>query len=130
MQITDGMKYRFWQKVDMTDPSGCWIWTGYTSRGYGILSTRRGKSPIKAHRLSYAIHKGPIPDGMVVCHKCDNPSCVNPAHLFVGTQKENIRDAAIKHRIGNNRNSLGNLRPGQPGMLGAGTKSNLELGRI
>jgi hypothetical protein len=118
---------RFWSKVDKSGE--CWIWMGAKSRGYGIMSTHHGKSPIKAHRVSYELHFGNIPEGMMVCHKCDQPSCVNPKHLFLGTQKDNMRDAANKNRIGNHPNSIANLRPGQPGVWGAGNKSNLELGR-
>ena len=73
------------------------------------------------------IHYGAIKQGMNICHKCDNPGCVNPRHLFMGTQRDNITDAIKKKRIGNNKNSLGNLRPGKKGVRGAGPKSNREL---
>ena len=86
---------RFWAKVEKTD--WCWIWTGARSQfGYGNLTTN-GKQE-NAHRVSWEIHFGPIPDGMRVLHACDNPPCVRPFHLFLGTQKDNNRDRETKGR--------------------------------
>ena len=73
--------------------TGCWIWTGpYQYDYYG----RCGK--LYAHRLSFTIHNGPIPDGMQVCHRCDVPMCVNPKHLFLGDQVRNVNDSMQKGR--------------------------------
>ena len=85
----------------MPDPnSGCWLWELKLRNGYGVfmMAWRDGKS-IGAHRASWMLHKGPIPDDLFVCHKCDVPSCVNPNHLFLGTHKENIQDASRKGRM-------------------------------
>lgn len=78
--------------------SGCWIWTGpMNSSGYGqVQHGKRGRK--LAHRASWECFVGPIGHGLVVCHKCDNKLCVNPTHLFVGTQKDNIRDMDRKGR--------------------------------
>lgn len=83
---------RFWYRVNKTD--GCWLWTGSrNSDGYG----RYSKSE-RAHQAAYRNLVGPIPEGMCVCHKCDVPECVNPDHLFIGTQGDNNRDRNAKGR--------------------------------
>ena len=86
---------RFWAKVDQSGP--CWLWTGYRDRwGYGVAS--RDKRAILAHRLAYELTYGPIPAGQVVCHRCDNPACVRPDHLWLGTPLDNERDKIAKGR--------------------------------
>lgn len=103
---------RFWSKVQKTD--NCWIWTGgvfHCANGdYGRfwLGTKATGKDLYAHRVSFELANGPIPDGVDVCHSCDNPICVNPAHLWPGTHLDNMRDmykkgrrtAAIGERVG------------------------------
>lgn len=86
---------RFWSKVTKTD--WCWNWTGSKiGLGYGILGVNCGK--MVAHRFSWILHNGKIPSRLLVLHHCDNPSCVNPSHLFLGTHKDNMRDMVKKGR--------------------------------
>jgi hypothetical protein len=90
---------RFWSKVDKT--SSCWLWRGCkTGAGYGqIRITTAGQSKaIYAHRISWELTNGPIPEGLDVLHKCDNPPCVRPDHLFIGTQSDNENDSVSKGR--------------------------------
>lgn len=90
---------RFWPKVAKTD-DGCWEWqSSCTKMGYGQFQVRKlSKLPFYAHRVSFMIHKGEIPEGKQVCHTCDNPKCVNPEHLFLGSQTDNNRDRQNKGR--------------------------------
>jgi hypothetical protein len=87
---------RFWSKVDPTGE--CWEWTAYrNNHGYGQFTVTKGVF-YAAHNVSYALTHGPIPAGLSTCHRCDNPPCVNPDHLFLGTQSDNARDMFAKGR--------------------------------
>ena len=94
------LKDRFWKRVEKGTNSGCWFWKGAKDRrGYGHLG-RGGKDTknYMAHRVSYEIHIGIIPEGLIICHSCDNPNCVNPFHLFAGTNSDNQKDSFNKGR--------------------------------
>jgi len=88
---------RFLNKVELIPFTDCWFWIGskHSSKGYGSF---RLKKPIKAHRASWILYKGEIPENLHVLHKCDNPLCVNPDHLFLGTNADNVKDKVAKKR--------------------------------
>jgi hypothetical protein len=92
------LQERFIVKVHKTDT--CWLWTGckHPVLGYGSIGTGVGSKTMPAHRASYQIHIGPIPDGLHVLHRCDVRHCVNPEHLWIGTHSDNMADMAAKGR--------------------------------
>lgn len=104
---TGSLADRLWGRVQVGDPDVCWLWTGAVAKnGYGQYSRRY------AHRLIYEAARGPIPTGLFVCHSCDTPLCVNPRHLWLGTNGDNMRDALLKGRTARGeRNPQARLTP-------------------
>jgi hypothetical protein len=99
MEITAAFEAAFWAHVVLRKADQCWPWNGtLTRRGYGVISRGTG-TQIRAHRVSYVLEHGPIPDGLLVRHTCDNPRCVNPKHLLVGTNYDNAQDAVGRGRM-------------------------------
>ncbi len=101
-QRKKSLRDKFWEKVDIKRDNDCWVWMASINRkGYGNFYISTGNSEERhtlAHRFSWEDSYGLIPDGMYVCHKCDNPSCVNPSHLFLGTNQDNMDDMKRKGR--------------------------------
>jgi predicted XRE-type DNA-binding protein len=104
MEISDKDRERFFSKVRI-EQNGCWIWTGGKDKdGYGRISIKR--KTVRAHRVAYQLFLNCEPANLLVLHRCDRPECVAPAHLFLGTNADNMRDMAQKAR-----STLGSLHP-------------------
>jgi hypothetical protein len=102
---TDKDLTRFWKKVDKRGDDECWFWTACTHRsGHGEI--KWGEHARRAHRVSWQIHFGDIPEGLFVCHKCDEPSCVNPNHLYLGTPLDNMMDRVRRDHAGKYRRPI------------------------
>lgn len=119
------------------DPSGCWIWQSQRTARYPRI-THEGKGR-GVHVASWMIHRGPVPSGLKVCHECDVPRCVNPAHLFLGTQSDNLKDMGRKRRHGAQRNpkawaariGTANSKPGERNPAAKMTQADVdELRRL
>lgn len=108
------LEERFAAKVDRSGgPDACHPWTAAASGGYGVIGDENGRAGknLRANRLAWTLANGPIPEGLHVCHHCDNPPCCNPAHLFVGTRSDNLSDAARKGRLAGRRVPRGEEQP-------------------
>ncbi len=104
--VSTPLEKRFWAKVDKSNPNSCWFWNAHCNKGgYGTIDSKI------ASRVCWELVNSPIPEGFDVCHHCDNPACVNPSHLFLGTASDNLKDSVRKGRLNHSgeRNSNAKL---------------------
>ncbi|SRR6266404_1011855 len=124
---TKTFKQRFEEKFRVTP--GCWIWTaGKNNDGYGLIW--RDDKIVRANRVSYELYVGPIPDGLIIRHKCDNRSCVNPSHLLTGAHADNMRDAVDRRRMASQKgadNGQSKLTEAQVLAIRSDTRSQVKI---
>ena len=97
----ENSSYAFWNKIKVLGNNDCWEWRAFKDKdGYGQYSSWKDGDEQRVHRIMWILKFGSIPKGALVCHKCDNPSCCNPNHLFLGTHRDNMKDMVKKGRVG------------------------------
>lgn len=105
IELTQDQIDKFWSLVDDSEygPAGCWVWQAYRNKqSYGVINTNCQR--FLAHRFSWFLVHGNIPDDLIACHRCDNPSCVNPSHVWLGTRQQNALDRDSKKRVASGNN--------------------------
>lgn len=126
------IEHRFWKKVLIPSAKACWLWQGAKDDdGYGFIKRRDGVQ-YRAHRLSYEMHQGWISPGYFVCHHCDNPSCVNPNHLFAGSHADNTRDMIAKNRqprLCGEKNAMAKLTDAQVIQIRRDQRSHVDIAK-
>jgi hypothetical protein len=111
-KIISDVNERFWGKVNMGNVDECWEWQALRQyQGYGQFRLSQPRRQVQAHRFAWELTNGPIPDGIMVCHKCDNPPCCNPGHLFLGTHMDNMADMVTKGHLKGINNPRAILTP-------------------
>lgn len=116
---------RFWSKADVGDKAKCWTWRGSTNaKGYGSFND------MKAHRVAYELLIGEIPEGAICCHRCDNPACCNPYHIFLGDYQDNADDAVAKGRtLRGSKHPRAKLSEAQVDYIRSSGKTGADLAR-